>query len=71
MFNKATRRWISINVYHIWDLNHLFGKTELRKEDIEVTKRLVEAEKIVGIDVLDHIIAGNDIFTSLKGEGHI
>jgi DNA repair protein RadC len=38
-------------------------------EDIEVTKRLVEAGKIVGIELLDHIIVGDDNFLSLKEKG--
>lgn len=51
--------------------NHPSGKVEPSKEDIEVTKRLVEAGKIIGIDVLDHIIVGDEIFTSLKEKGII
>ncbi|MCE4049921.1 JAB domain-containing protein, partial [Bacillus sp. Au-Bac7] len=44
---------------------------EPSREDIEVTKRLVEAGKLIGIDVLDHIIVGEDSFTSLKEKGSI
>ena len=51
--------------------NHPSGKAEPSKEDIEVTKRLVEAGKIIGIDVLDHIIVGDDTFTSLKEKNFI
>ncbi|HGH7179271.1 TPA: DNA repair protein RadC [Bacillus luti] len=51
--------------------NHPSGKVEPSKEDIEVTKRLVEAGKIIGIDVLDHIIVGDETFTSLKEKGII
>ena len=35
--------------------NHPSGKSAEIREDVEVTKRLVEAGKIIGIDVLDHI----------------
>ena len=35
-------------------------------EDIEVTRQLLEAGKLLDIDVLDHIIVGNPRFTSLK-----
>ncbi|MEF7703149.1 JAB domain-containing protein [Bacillus thuringiensis] len=38
---------------------------------MEVTRRLVEVEKIIGIDVIDHIIVGNNTFTSLKEKGYI
>lgn len=51
--------------------NHPSGKVEPSREDIDVTKRLVEAGKIIGIDVLDHIIVGDDTFTSLKEKGYI
>lgn len=51
--------------------NHPSGNSSPSKEDIEVTKRLVEAGKIVGIDLLDHIIVGDDNFVSLKEKGYI
>lgn len=49
--------------------NHPSGKVDPSREDIEVTKRLVEAGKIIGIEVLDHIIVGDGSFTSLKEKG--
>lgn len=40
------------------------------QEDLEVTKRLVEAGKILGIQVLDHIIIGsNSKYISFKEKG--
>jgi DNA repair protein RadC len=36
--------------------NHPSGETEPSREDLEITKRLKEAGKILGIEVLDHII---------------
>lgn len=51
--------------------NHPSGLPGPSKEDIEVTKRLVEAGEIIGIDVLDHIIVGDDTFISLKEKGII
>ena len=50
--------------------NHPSGKVEPSREDIEVTKRLVEAGKIIGIELLDHIIVGDE-FISLKEKGYI
>ena len=42
------------------------------KEDINVTKRLVEAGKLLGIEVLDHLVVNSDNgFTSLKERGYI
>ena len=40
--------------------NHPSGDLTPSKEDIEVTKRLVEAGKLLGIDVLDHIIMNDE-----------
>lgn len=57
----------SILAFH----NHPSGNPEPSREDKEVTKRLVEAGKIIGIDVLDHIILGDDSFVSLKEKGYI
>lgn len=49
--------------------NHPSGRSEPSKEDIEVTKRLVEAGKIMGIELLDHIIVGEEEYVSLKEKG--
>lgn len=38
--------------------NHPSGTMEPSRQDIETTKRLVEAGKILGIPVVDHIIVG-------------
>lgn len=50
--------------------NHPSGDPTPSREDRAVTDRLVEAGKIVGIDLLDHIITGDDgKFVSLKEKG--
>lgn len=46
--------------------NHPSGDPNPSGEDIAITKRLNEAGKIIGIDLLDHIIFGNDNYISLK-----
>lgn len=51
--------------------NHPSGDPAPSREDIEVTKRLSEAGKILGIDLLDHLIIGEGTYTSLKEAGHI
>lgn len=51
--------------------NHPSGLPEPSKEDIEVTRRLAETGKIIGIDVLDHIIVGDESFISLKEKGYL
>jgi DNA repair protein RadC len=49
--------------------NHPSGDTEASEDDIKLTKRLVEAGEIMGIDVLDHVIIGGKKYLSLKREG--
>lgn len=52
--------------------NHPSGNPEPSPEDLAVTRRLMEAGNILGIDVLDHIVLGEDEkFVSLKGRGLI
>lgn len=51
--------------------NHPSGDPSPSREDIEITKRLAEAGKIIGIEVLDHIIIGEQDFVSLKEMGII
>ena len=51
--------------------NHPSGDPEPSEEDIRITKRLVEAGKIIGIEIVDNIIVGDDRYTSLKEIGMI
>jgi DNA repair protein RadC len=51
--------------------NHPSGHCEPSREDIEVTKRLVEAGRVIGIDVLDHLIVCPERYLSLKEKGYI
>ncbi|ARK22254.1 JAB domain-containing protein [Sporosarcina ureae] len=51
--------------------NHPSGNPTPSAEDISVTKRLKEAGEIMGIDVLDHLIIGEDTFVSLKEKGYL
>ena len=50
--------------------NHPSGDSTPSNSDVDITKRLVEAGKIIGIDVLDHIIIG-DRYSSLKEKGYL
>lgn len=51
--------------------NHPSGNPDPSHEDINVTKRLVEAGKVIGIELLDHVIMGDNRFVSLKEKGYI
>ena len=46
--------------------NHPSGDHEPSEDDLLITKRLVEAGKILGIDLLDHIIVARDSYLSFK-----
>jgi DNA repair protein RadC len=49
--------------------NHPSSNLQPSDEDIEVTKRLADAGKILGIEVLDHVIVTQQHFFSLKENG--
>nr|WP_257721149.1 DNA repair protein RadC [Paenibacillus sp. IHB B 3084] len=49
--------------------NHPSGDPTPSQEDINVTKRLVKAGEIIGIDVLDHVVVGREGWVSLKQQG--
>lgn len=68
VFKEAFRRSAaSIVCLH----NHPSGDPAPSREDIDVTKRLVECGKILGIDVLDHLIIGEKKYVSLKEKGYL
>ncbi|MEW9673495.1 RadC family protein [Ammoniphilus sp. 3BR4] len=49
--------------------NHPSGDPTPSREDLAVTNRLAEAGKLLGIEVIDHIILGEETFQSLKESG--
>ena len=49
--------------------NHPSGDQKPSTEDINVTKQLKKAGKILGIDLIDHIIITKNNFSSIKREG--
>ncbi|MNB77187.1 hypothetical protein D3C75_238700 [compost metagenome] len=50
--------------------NHPSGDPEPSMEDVNLTKRLIAAGEIIGIEFLDHVIIGGNRFYSLKEHGH-
>ena len=58
---------VSIIVAH----NHPSGSRGKSTEDIEITKRLVEAGRVIGIQVLDHIIVTKTGYASFAEDGLI
>jgi DNA repair protein RadC len=51
--------------------NHPSGGTDPSEEDIKITKRLYEAGKIMGIELLDHIIVTKQSYLSFMEKGLI
>lgn len=49
--------------------NHPSGNVEPSKEDIAITQRLIEVGRIIGIEVIDHIIIGKNGYFSFQAEG--
>jgi DNA repair protein RadC len=58
---------VSIVLIH----NHPSDDVEPSEDDIEITKRLVEAGKILGIEVIDHLIVSKEGYYSFKDAGLI
>ncbi len=51
--------------------NHPSGNAEPSAEDVQITKQIVEAGKIIGIPVHDHIIFADQLYTSFAERGLI
>ena len=49
--------------------NHPSGQPDPSPEDIEITERLRDSGCLLGIDLLDHIILGDNSFVSMKERG--
>lgn len=49
--------------------NHPSGDPTPSKEDINSTRRLIDAGNLIGIKLIDHIIIGDNRFISLKEKG--
>lgn len=46
--------------------NHPSGNSSPSENDINFTKRIEQAAKILGIELIDHIVIGNNCYTSIK-----
>lgn len=49
--------------------NHPSGDPEPSEDDLIITKKLVEVGKIIGIDIVDHIIVSKNGYKSMKKMG--
>jgi DNA repair protein RadC len=59
------RRAAAVIVVH----NHPSGDPEPSADDLALTRRLVQAGVLVGIEVLDHLVIGHGSYVSLKSRG--
>jgi len=51
--------------------NHPSGNPKPSKDDVEITARLLDVAKLVGMRVLDHVIVGDETYFSFVEEGLI
>lgn len=66
LFLEALRRnAVSIIMLH----NHPSGDPEPSREDMHITKRIHEAGALLGIELMDHIIIGDNCYVSLRERG--
>ncbi len=56
---------VSIVILH----NHPSGDPTPSREDMLMTKRILDAGTLIGIELLDHIIIGNNCYVSFREEG--
>ena len=66
VFNPAIRKSsASIIMVH----NHPSGDPSPSSEDISITARIAKAGKLIGIELVDHIIIGDGKYVSMKEKG--
>ena len=51
--------------------NHPSGDPNPSREDRALTRRLAEAGRILGIDLLDHVVLGHGCYYSFKEHGEV
>lgn len=68
LFREAVKRSAaSVVVAH----NHPSGSPQPSQEDVHITRRLAESGKMIGIELLDHVVIGDGQFVSLKEKGYL
>lgn len=64
--NAILSNAVHIMIFH----NHISGDCTPSKEDVDVTKRILEVGELLGISLLDHIIIGDgESYLSLREQG--
>ncbi len=66
VFIEALRKnAVSVILLH----NHPSGDPTPSKDDVLITRRVLDAGRIIGIELLDHIIIGDNCYISLRDKG--
>lgn len=66
MFREAVRRNASaLILVH----NHPSGVADPSPDDIQVTRAVVQAGRLLDVDVLDHLVVAQDMYTSMRERG--
>ena len=66
VFREAIRRnAIAVIIAH----NHPSGEVDPSQMDRDLTARMKQAGKVVGLDILDHIVVGKDKYYSFADKG--
>jgi DNA repair protein RadC len=66
---KPAIRWSAAAVILVH--NHPSGDPEPSADDLRITARLQDAGRVVGIEVLDHVVVGDGRHVSLRERGHL
>ena len=67
MEQALQRKASSLVIVH----NHPGGNVSPSTPDVEITRHIAQAGRVLGIRLLDHIIVTADTYYSLKDEGHM
>ncbi|OUP83086.1 hypothetical protein B5F07_11750 [Lachnoclostridium sp. An169] len=51
--------------------NHPSGDPTPSKEDVLITRRVLEAGRLIGVELLDHIVIGDNCFVSMREKGFL
>ena len=66
-YNALKHRAVSILLLH----NHPSGDPSPSREDMLLTKRIREVGQMIGIELVDHIVIGDNRYTSFRESGYL
>ena len=67
---EVVRRALELNAAAVILVhNHPSGDPTASREDLDMTRRIVDAGSVVGLTIRDHVIIGNGRWLSFRAEG--